>query len=167
MKAIFVGLFLLVSLASATSYAYSYDADDHNILTLDHLSFPHAQIDYDYVLVKFWSPSCPYSTKYAPQYIKARGQVCTKAYPDVVFAEVNIKTELTLRKQYNILATPTTRLFVKNQNKWQNFDGERTYDVLSGWVKGRVDSDKKYIKHDSKSGSSSSDSSDDKHHSKH
>ena len=142
MKSVFITLFLIIAAVSASRYHYDHDSDDVNILALNKLSFEQVRIDYSYVLVKFWSPACPYSRRYAPEYVRARSLVCTKAYSDVVFSSVNIKTELEIKKQFNILATPTTRLFAKNQNTWLNFDGERRSDILSGWVRDRVNSDR-------------------------
>ena len=162
MKSVFITLFLIIAAVSASRYNYDHDSDDVNILALNKLSFEQVRIDYSYVLVKFWSPACPYSRRFAPEYIKARSLVCNNAYSDAVFTSVNIKTEIDIKRQFNILATPTTRLFVKNQNTWINYEGERRYDALSGWVKTRIDSDRIFNKHIDHSSNSGSDSSDDK-----
>ena len=137
MKTICLALCLLLAVASASNYKYDCDSDD--IYTFDNDNFPHCQQDFDYVLVKFYSPSCPYSIKYAPQFAQAYKSLHGGAY-NVAFGEVNIKTQSALRKKYSITSTPSTRLFVKSQNKWASYDGQRQSAPLVSWIKGQVDS---------------------------
>ena len=143
MKAIFIALFLLVAVASAANNnRYKYNDD---ICQLDRNNFDQCQKDFDYFVVKFWSPSCPYSKKYAPEYIKARSVLRGGAY-DITFAEVNCKLESALAKKYGVRSYPSTRFFNKRQNKWINYDGKRQSTPLVSWIKKLVDSDRQYRK---------------------
>ena len=139
MKAIFIALFVLVAAVSASKYNYKYDND--RIAYLDRNNFDQCQKDFDYILIKFWSPSCSYSKRFAPEFIRARSLIHGGDYDRVTFAQVNIKIETGIAKKYNVRSTPATRLFNKRQNKWINYDGSRDCDSLVSWVKKHVYSD--------------------------
>ena len=90
-------LFVLIAAASATTYSLT----NGTLVELNDAQFNQSKLDFPYLLVRFYSPTCPWCKQFAPQYLAAAKQI-KAANLGVTPAQVNVIANTRVRQQINI-----------------------------------------------------------------
>ncbi|KAJ1959542.1 hypothetical protein GGI12_004284 [Dipsacomyces acuminosporus] len=86
-------------------------------------------------LVKFYSPTCPWSRRFAPTWTKVSGDLQDRlATSDVYFGEVDCKANRALCDSANIDGYPTVVHFDHSVNKGE-VPGGQSYESLANFAK--------------------------------
>jgi thioredoxin 1 len=80
------------------------------------------------VLIEFYSDTCQPCKRMEPDFERL-----AKDYPDIVVGKVNIKKELNLAREYNVMAVPTLILF-KEKRLLKRAQGAKNYAGLQKFI---------------------------------
>jgi protein disulfide-isomerase A1 len=127
MKHIFSIIFLLIGCGLVAA------SGDDPVMNLTDNNFDATIPKYEFLVVEFFAPWCPYCKRFAPEYKKAASEVMAKT-DRIAFARVDITKERALTKRFNIRGIPVVHVF--NYGKHMNYTlfGARPADTVKRWL---------------------------------
>ncbi|XP_027741241.1 protein disulfide-isomerase-like protein of the testis isoform X3 [Empidonax traillii] len=111
---------------------------ENNVLLLKKSNFDRALKETKYLLVKFYVSLAQSSQNFSEEFAEAARQLKKEA-PRIQFGKIDVTHQPDLRKEFNIQAFPTVKLFV-NGSREDPIDckGVRQASVFITWVKRRT-----------------------------
>ncbi len=125
----------LLTIAVAALFVGALSADiieDEGVLVLNKDNFDQALADNKYILVLFYSPSCPHSKALAPEYAKVAQELAGEN-SEIKLAKVDATKETELKERFEVTGYPTIEFF--RNGKSVDYSGGHTFTDIIAWLK--------------------------------